>query len=260
MILHRVHAQVGADVVIYLAARHRGKRIAHRGGHGLEVGLAAVEYLDRAGLDKLAVMPGQLLVVDVLGLALAAEAADGEVLIAAHLLYAARESVAALVVHAAADDVKELFTLTVHILRQQQAAARRGVEQQLCHERAGVAQQRLAPGQIVRLREAAVKADALYFAYAPHDRLHRRAVKLIHPARQLLHISVARSAAAQHKGYDRVHRRGLAPQLREQRDAHAGGLEFVGTQMTQKHAGHKLVSVKFHVAPPRFFLSNYTTR
>ena len=34
VILHRVHAQVGADVVIYLSARHRGEGLAHCRGHG----------------------------------------------------------------------------------------------------------------------------------------------------------------------------------------------------------------------------------
>ena len=195
-------------------------------------------------------MLGKLFVIDIFALILAAEAADGEVLVAAHLLNTALDGVAALVVYLTADQLNELFLLAVHILRQQQTAAGGGGEQNLPHERHSVTEQRRTAGQILRLREACVQADALDLADTAHNRLDRGAVKLVHAAGKLLHIAVLGRAAPEHKGNERIHGGGLALKLREQSDAHTGGLEFIGAQMTEKNTGHDFISGIFHEAPP----------
>ena len=174
--LHRVHADIGAQVIVDLSPGHGGQGLPEGGGDLLHPRLAAVEQLHRAGLQKRPVVPGQLFVVDVLGLLLAAQAADGEILKAAHLLNAAGEGIAALIVDAAADALQQLLLLTVHILGQQQAAPGIGRKQHIRHQAHGTGQQLLAPGQIGLLREAAVKADTLDFAHPAHHRLNGRAV------------------------------------------------------------------------------------
>ena len=185
-------------------------------------------------------MAGELFVLDPLRLLHAAEAGDGKILIAAHLLDAALHGVAALLVDAAADQVQQLFLLAVHVLGQQQTAPRDGGQQHLRHQRAHLPQQGLPAGEIGRLRKACEKAEALYLAYAADHRLDRGAVELVQAGGKLLHIRIARGAAAQNGGDQRVHGRGLPPQLREKIDAHAGGLEFIGSQMAQKYARHQL--------------------
>ena len=174
--LHRVHADISAQVIVDLSPGHGGQSLPESGGDLLHPRLAAVEQLHRAGLQKLPVVPGQLFIIDVLGLLLAAQAADGEVLKAAHLLNAAGQGIAALVVDAAANPLQQLLLLAVHILGQQQAAPGLGGEQHVCHQAHGAGQQLLAPGQIGLLREAAVKADTLDFAHPAHHRLNGRAV------------------------------------------------------------------------------------
>ena len=60
-------------------------------------------------------------------------------------------------------------------------------------------------GDEILLREACVKAEALYLTYASHRRLYGKAIKLLHAPGKLLHVRVAGAAPAQHKGYERVH-------------------------------------------------------
>ena len=238
--LHRVHADIGAQVIVDLPPGQGGQSLPKGGGNLFHPRLAAVEQLHRAGLQKRPVVPGQLLVVDVLGLLLAAQAADGEVLKAAHLLDAAGEGIAAFVVDAAADALQQLLLLAVHILGQQQAAPGLGREQHVRHQAHGAGQQRFSPGQIGLLREAAVKADAMDLAHPAHHRLNGRAVKLVHPAAQGFHIAVAGGAPAEHIGEQGVHGSALPPQLGQQGKTHACGLEFVAAQMAEKYAGQKL--------------------
>ena len=132
--LHGVHADLGADIEVELAARHGGKGVPQGLLHRLKPCLAAVEKLHRAFAQKLPVIAAELFVVDGLTLGDIPEAGDGVVLIAAHLLQAALHGVAALFIHPAADKVEKLFLLAVHILGQEQAAARDRRKEHLRHE------------------------------------------------------------------------------------------------------------------------------
>ena len=199
-------------------------------------------------------MTGQLFIVDGLAARLVAEAGDGVVLAAAHLLETALDGVAALVVDAAADDVEQLFLLAVHILGQQQAAARVGGEQHLRQQLAHGREQLLPSGQAGALGEAREEADAVDLPDAPDDGLDGRAVELVQARGELFEIAVAGGAAPQDRGDQGVHRGGLASELGQQRDRQAGGLELVAAQMAEIHAGHELGSAVFHPpAPPNRF-------
>ena len=256
--LERVETHIGADVIVDLAARQGRKRVAQQVFHALFVRAAAVEDLDGARLQQGAVLLRQLLIADRLRALLVAETVDGVVFAAAHLLDAARDRPADLVVDSGADGLQQLVALAVHILRQQQAAARVGRAQQLAQQLAGAAQRVGAGGKELLLRDAGKEAQALDLAEAAHDRLDRGAVQLVQAAGDRLHVAVGGGAAAQHLRQQRVHRRGLAPQLRQQADAQARGLEFVGADVGQPHAAHELRSCVLHLSalPESRFLIN----
>ena len=254
-----VHAQVGADLIVDLAPGQGDERVPQAGADFPLGGTAAVEDLHRTLLQKAVVLAGELFVVDVLALALAAQAAHGEILIAAHFLHAAHERVAALFVDPAADGLQHLFLLTVHILRQQQAAPGGGGEQQTAQQLADLVQNALAAGEKVPLRDAGIEAHTLDIADTAHNRLHRGAVELVHPGGEGLHIRVTGGAPAQNVGNQRVHGRGFPRQLGQQAQAQAGGLEFLRVQGVQPHTGENFGPCQIHGAPPHILSHYYTT-
>ena len=246
LVLQGVHAHVRAEVVVDLPAGQGSQCVAQDGDQRLLGRAAAVKDLDGAGLQQIVIVAGQLLVVDVLALALAAEASHREVLAAAHLLNAAKQGVPPLLVDAAADGLKHLFPLAVHILLQQEPAAGVGGEQHLAHQLRRVAQHVLPVGQKIPLGDAGVKADALNLPDPAHYRLDSGAVELVEPGGESLHIAVAPCAAAQHIGDEGVEGRGIPLQLGQQIQTQAGGFEFVRAQMAEPYAGENFSACQLH--------------
>ena len=125
-VLHGIHADIRAYVVVYLAPRHAGKRVREDILDLSTVETAAVEDLNGACGDKAVVVFCELLIIYTLGDIFRAEAGHGVVLIAAHLLYEPELCVRAFVVYAALDEVKKLFLLALDVRRQEQSAPRVG--------------------------------------------------------------------------------------------------------------------------------------
>ena len=120
----RVHADVRADVLVDLAARHCREHIREDARNGLALERAAVENFHRARREHVMVAHRELAVVDALGVRLFAEAGHGVVLAAAHVRVQSLDGVGALVVHPGADALEQLLALAVDNVGPQQAAAR----------------------------------------------------------------------------------------------------------------------------------------
>ena len=149
---------------------------------------AAVEQFNGTGLEKCPVMPAELLIVDRAAALLIAVTADREILAAAHFLNAAKNGIAALVVHAGRDQIQKLFPFAVDIRRQQQTAPRDGGEQQVERQLQRVLQHAFAPGEKVILRKTGVKTAALNLTDPAYDGLDDGSVEFFHPGTQRLHV------------------------------------------------------------------------
>ena len=248
--LHGVHAHVRADVAVYFPARQAREGLRERVGDGLKALRAAVEELDGRGGRQLAPAARELRVVYGLRRLLAAQRAGGDGLAGAHQLHQALHGVGVLVVFLRADALAELVALAVHIVRQQQPAARVGAQQQLAQQGGHLAQQRRALRQQAVLREGGEEAAALHLAHAAHGALRLRAVEGIQARGDALHVRQAHRPAAQHAGYQRVHGGRLRVQLAEQRERQRPRFEFPRAQGRQPHAGQQFFAPVVHAVPP----------
>ena len=244
LLFERIHADIGADVLVDLAARHRREHVCEDARNGLALERAAVEDLHRACCQHVVVAHRELAVVDALGVRLLAEAGHGVVLAAAHVRVQALDGVGALVVHPGADALEQLLALAVDNVGPQQAAARVRVQQEVGH----IGRQ---PGKHVLAHRAVVgklglEAHGLDFTELAHARRDARAVEALELGRDRLQIGQARAAAPQHiRQYGRARRR-RAPQLRQQVHAQPRGLELIRAQGGQPHAGENFRADAFH--------------
>ena len=244
--LDGVHAHVGAYVEVQLAARKRLQRRQRGGAHGGEALAAAVEYLHRAGGKQLAVAARQLGVVYGLGLVRVGHNARAQILVLAHQLYQPLQRVGHAVVFRGAYAVGQLGLLAVHIVGQQQSAARVRSREQFTQQLGRAVQLALAAGEVAPFGEGGVKAAGAHLAHAYSHRHGHGAVQQLQAAHYARHVRAFYRPAAQHAGYERVEVGVLPLKLVEQHHAHRGGLELVRAQRAQKHAGHDLLAAVFH--------------
>ena len=240
----RVHADVRADVLVDLAARHRREHVREDARDAPALERAAVEDLHGARREHVVVAHRELAVVDALGVRLFAETGHGVVLAAAHVGVQPLDGVGALVVHAGADALEQLLTLAVHDIRPQQAAARVRVQQEVCHVGREPGEDLLAHRAVVG--KLGLEAHGLDLAELAHARRDARAVEAFELGCDRLQIGQARAAAPQHiRQHGRAGRR-RAPQLRQQVHAQPRGLELVRAQGGQPHAGENFRADAFH--------------
>ena len=248
LLFERIHADIGADVLVDLAARHRGEHIREDARNALSVYGAAVEDLHRARREQVMVAHRQLAVVDALGVRLLTEAGHGEILAAAHMGVQALACIAALVVHGRADARDQLRALTVDDVRPQQAAARVRVQQQVGHIGRQPGKDFLAEYAVVG--KIGLEAHGLYFSQLVHDRRNVRAVEPVKLGCDRLQIGQTRAPAPQHiRQHGRAGGR-FTPQLRQQIHAQPRGLEFLRAQGGQPHAGQDLRADALHNCAP----------
>ena len=222
--------------------------------HNAVVLRAAVDNLERALREQLPVAPGELRIIYRLGLLGVGEDGRAQILAGAHELDEPPHGVGLAVILRRADFLGELVLLAVHVVGQQQAAARVRRAEQLAEERGRVRQLAAPAGEVSPLGEGGVEAQRPHLADAQRDGHGRRAVQLLEPARDARHVRIAHGAAAQHRGYERIHIRVPALELREQHGAHRARLEALRPQCAQEHARHYLLAPEIHSFASRRFI------
>ena len=240
--LHGIEPHVGAQLQIQFLPGQGGQGLQHQKLHPVGIAGTAVEDLHGRFRQDPVIVLSQILVPDDIHRLLGAETHGGVVLKTAHLLHAAGEGVAALVVDAAADDVLHLFLFAFHHVRQEQSAPGLGTQEHLSHEVRDRGEDVLALRQIPGVGETGIQSRALDLAHAAHHGNDLRAVQILQPHGDGFHVRALSRAPAEHIGDQRVLRRVLRTQLGQQGDAEAVGLEPVALHDGEHDTGYDLFS------------------